>query len=206
MHIDSQPKESVGLPSYEKVNDVCPVPGMDQCLQDQYESLENFTSNTSKATIEFSDLPLDGRFASHNKKEKRSVLHPQAIKRQKELIGKLTPKGLKDYLPPPQLAPDDECAIESPLQSFISIMKMILSQPPARKEAPPFKFDTTAAALEHNAKLLKSFDCDLNKIIEAHENNVISPGSEFKEPQALGPLLHSHPCWNNFCKILSEGV
>ena len=85
-------------------------------------------------------------------------------------------------------------------------MKLFLAQLPARKEAPPFKFETNPEALEHNSNVLESFNFDMCEALDAHQNDVTTPGSEFREPQALVPLIHSHPHWKDFEKILSDGV
>ena len=110
------------------------------------------------------------------------MIHLKAIERQKELISKLISNGLRDYQLPLQLALEEEYTIELSLRSFINIIKMILLQSFIRKEAPPFKFNISQDALEHNAKLLESFNYDLNCIIEAHKNIIISPESKLREP------------------------
>ena len=202
MYLD-QPK----IIPFEEHENNCPIPDIDEflnCSEKVYAEKVNQPSFPYK--IDPLDLLMDGKFVSKSGREKKSVLHLKAIDRQKELIGKLTPKGLSGYLPPLQEAPIDEYAIEFPSPTFIELIKLILEQPPVRKDAPPFKFSTDPDALNHNAEILRKHDYSLHKIVQGCKNNVISPGSEFRETQVLGPLLHAHPYWNDFKCMLEEGI
>ena len=205
--------EPVKLPSYKELCDVCPIPNRDDCLKEPPQRtlpsplLVVPSDESEPACINLSELPMKGNFVSNSGKEKRSILRMKAIERQREFIGELTPDALKSYLPLPQEAPDHEHAIESPPRSFIGMIKSILAQPDARKDPPPFKFATDEDSINRNAKTLESHDYDMEKVLKDYSNNnVISPGSEFRETHLLGPLLHSHPYWIDFKNMMENGV
>ena len=174
----------------------------------QQVSKSNESSHVKPNVIpfDFTELPLDEKFVSVSKPEKQSVLHLKAIERQKDLIGKSTPLPLINCLPPPQEAPPEEYAIPSPPKSFVSIIQSILLSPLVRKEKPPFVFKTDKKSLDHNAMILKQYRYDLDEIIKNSKNNIISPGSEFRSPIELGPLLHSHPYWADYKDMMEKEV
>ena len=137
-HLSAKRTVTLGMTS------ACPssIPDMDQYLKDpQFMApdpglLVAPASNDPGPYVDFTELPLDERFVSRTKPEKKSIIHLQAIERQKELIGKLSPVGLESYLPPVQSAPSDEYAIASPPRYFVQLIKITLDQPSVRKEAP----------------------------------------------------------------------
>ena len=142
--------------------------------------------------MELKELPLDGKFCSSTVEEPRSVIHQEALRRNRNMLSKSPIVSLQDYILPPQEAPSEEYMVASPPRSFMSLVKAIIRAPTIRPEPPPFKFDTNEASLEFNRKVLETFDFDLEKLIPAFKNNVISPGSEFRDPMLLAPLLQSH--------------
>ena len=70
---------------------------------------------------------------------------------------------------------------------------------------PPIIYDFSAEACRHNSKLLKRYDYDLEKLIEAHLNSDLSCGTEFRPRGLLRSLLHLHPNWNALEKYLDNG-
>jgi hypothetical protein len=66
-----------------------------------------------------------------------------------------------------------------------------------RKEAPvprkpPFHFDMTPKAREHNTKILKECRYDLEKVIHQNTESTISHGSEFRHEETLRAILENH--------------
>ena len=201
------------LPSYEVMCNADAIPDMDECLARPSTSNINHllvapSHEKEPNHVDLYELPMKGDFVSvSGREEKTSIQHAKAIERQRELIGELTPDILLSYLPPPQEAPLHEYAIESPPKSFIGLIKSILSQPEVRKDHPPFRFSTDENSIQHNATTLESYNFDLEKIIkDVDSNNIISPGSEFRDSHLLGPLLHSHPHWESFKDMIDNGV
>lgn len=155
-------------------------------LQEGSEVLNNEVSSkimlpsTSREDLllDLKELPMSGKFCAPIDVEKKSIIHKQAVKRHRRLLSEYVPEDLKDHIPPPQEAPPKEYAVTSPPSSFISMIKLIIGSLSVRPELPPFRFDTSEQSLEFNRKLLKNFDHDLEKLIPAYKNNVISPGSD----------------------------
>ena len=72
--------------------------------------------------------------------------------------------------------------------------------------ASPFLHEYTVDAAEHNAELLKSFDYDLEQVIDAHPGTTSSYGSELRPIEQLQPLLRHHPYWNFFEENHTQGI
>jgi len=53
---------------------------------------------------------------------------------------------------------------------------------------------------------LKNFGHDLSKLIPSFKDNVISPGSEFRDLILLDPLVNSHKYWKLFVDISKNGI
>ena len=75
-----------------------------------------------------------------------------------------------------------------------------------RLDPPPFRFNTCDNSLRLNEKVLENFRYDLDKLITSHKDNIISLGSEFRDPVLLAPLPHCHPSWEDFNSIITKGV
>ena len=61
-----------------------------------------------------------------------------------------------------------------------------------KPELPPFKFNASKEFLEFRRKVLEYFDHKIEKWIPFFQNNVISLGSEFRDPMILDLLLNYH--------------
>lgn len=168
--------------------------------------LDYSLKSEEKIKVDLRELPLDEAFCSSTVPEKKSVMHLQAINRQREMLGESTPTELRDYIPPPQEAPEEEYAIPSPPRSFLSLIRSIIAFEPPRPSSPPFRYETNVDALVHNDELLASFDYDIDLLIDEYKDNTISPGSEFRDPLLLAPLISSHPSWSNFYDMMTKGV
>lgn len=70
----------------------------------------------------------------------------------------------------------------------------------------PFLYELSQQAAKHNSSVLKSFNYDLSKAIEAYPNSISSPGSELRPIQHLETLLGNHPNFPHIRKILRHGV
>ena len=93
----------------------------------------------------------------------------------------------------------------------IDLFKSILSSFSPTPKPSPFCYciddpDIGYESAEKNDAVLKSFDYDLQRLIDHHPRSVISPGSEFRSPKILEPLLCAHPHWPRLLHILTKGV
>ena len=114
--------------------------------------------------------------------------------------------GLSAFIPLPQEAPYSEYAIPLPLYSFVEMIRSIISFRPVRPEILPFRFNTCEDSLQFNEKVLEIFGYDFDELITSYKRNIISPGSEFRDPVLLAPLPHCHPSWEDFNSIITKGV
>ena len=109
-------------------------------------------------------------------------------------------------MPPPQEAPSSEHPILSPPRSFVEIIRSIIPFRPVRLDPLSFRFDACKDSLKSNERALENFGYDLDKVIAGQRNKIISPGSEFRDPLLLSPLLSCHPYWKDFRSIMTNGV
>ena len=74
-------------------------------------------------------------------------------------------------------------------KNFITKIIRILCNSPPHLSPSPFKCDLSNQATDHNSGNLEKHGCDLSQLIATHPNTEISPGSEFRDPPVLQPLL-----------------
>jgi len=168
--------------------------------------LELPSQGEEKLILDLEELPLDGKFCLESLKETKSVMYMEVVKRHCNLLSKCVHPDLKDYILPPQEVLPEEYAVPSPPSSFMSLIQSIITSPSIRPEPSPFKFDTSEESLAFNKKVLENFDFDMECLIPAFKNNIISPGSEFRDPMLLSPLLNRHKYWRLFKDIVENGV
>ena len=71
---------------------------------------------------------------------------------------------------------------------------------------PPFQFESTPEAVEHNSKILAEFDFDLSKLTAHHKGSAIDYGSEFRDLSVLKLLFCNHPNYDYLESVLTEGM
>ena len=88
------------------------------------------------------------------------------------------------------------------------IPKMIQRLLTSRNEIydPVFRFETTRDAAQHNLKLLRDHEFNLEKICNQGQRTILRFGSEFKDTGELNQLLKYHPRWQRLKHILTHGV
>ena len=73
-------------------------------------------------------------------------------------------------------------------------------------QQPKLKFEISDAAAAENLEILKSHDFDLAACLADEKGTPLAPGSEFKPPQVLCPLLINHPLWPKVQFYFTHGV
>jgi hypothetical protein len=63
----------------------------------------------------------------------------------------------------------------------------------------------TEEAANKNFMILKKYDFDLEKAINAHKSSPLGYGSEFRPPQTLRRIFKHHPLWERMERLLIEG-
>ena len=81
---------------------------------------------------------------------------------------------------------------------FISTIEHITKAEVEAPSASQFCFKYIVDAMEHNDKLLKSFNYNFERVVQSNPNTIISYGSELQPIDQLQPLLRHHPMWNDF--------
>jgi len=74
-------------------------------------------------------------------------------------------------------------------------LQKAISTPQPTPRAPSFRFDISKEAAEHNAQLLKDTEYNLAACLGAEQGTPLQPGSEFRDPALLSPLVGTHPLW-----------
>ncbi len=80
-----------------------------------------------------------------------------------------------------------------------------------REEALPaptpleFVFDMSEEAAKKNFMILKKYDFDLEKAINAQKSSLLGYGSEFRPPQTLRRIVKHHPLWERMEHLVIEG-
>ena len=73
-------------------------------------------------------------------------------------------------------------------------------------QPPKLKFEISEAAATMNFEILKSHNFDLATCLADEKGTPLAPGSEFKPPQVLCPLLINHPLWPKVQFYFTHGV
>jgi hypothetical protein len=74
-----------------------------------------------------------------------------------------------------------------------------------KPDAPLFHFEPSREAAHKNYCLMKRFNYNIEKALEAQQNSPLGYGSEFRMAATLAPLLGLHPNWDCFKILLKEG-
>ena len=83
----------------------------------------------------------------------------------------------------------------------------MLQEPIPTPESPIFSFEPTEEAAQQNwMTLSQKFKLDLEAAIQAQSNSILGHGSKFRPVQSLKRLLHKHPLWSKFEKMLTVGA
>lgn len=106
---------------------------------------------------------------------------------------KIASSSLLDaFLPPPIILLAEP---EFHDDDMVTTIMNIVNTPSPTPSAPPFKFEQSNQAAIHNEEVLQKHNFILNDVINASEFSTCSPGSEFRNPELLDPLLKQHPLW-----------
>ena len=89
--------------------------------------------------------------------------------------------------------------------NLIDICKYVQASSPRKMNKPAFEFVPSKAAAEKNRSVLKSFDLDLSKALEAEKGSQLAYGSEFKDVKLLELIFQHHPLWSRMKSHLSYG-
>ena len=108
----------------------------------------------------------------------------------------------------PQEAPLETHAINFPPISFINInlTRSITCWLSPKLEDPPFIFDCSDSSLKFKNKVMEPFVHDVKKIIKSSSNEILKPGSKFRDLWMLDPLLQHCPSWKKVKNMILDGA
>lgn len=87
-----------------------------------------------------------------------------------------------------------------------SLLQAILVDAGPPTHPSDFHFQWTPLAAAHNAAILRQFDYDIGRALRALPFSTLTPGSEFRAPHLLAPLLSRHPLWPRFLERITLGA
>ncbi len=88
---------------------------------------------------------------------------------------------------------------------LIEIINEIREEAIPAPTPPEFVFDLTEEAAKKNFMILKKYDFDLEKAINAQKTSLLGYGSEFRPPQTLRRIFKHHPLRERMEHLLIEG-
>ena len=96
---------------------------------------------------------------------------------------------------------------KSKLDSWLiqNVRKITSKTYPANK-APLFKLENTLEAATINTAILKSYDWNFEKAIDAQQNSILQVGSEYRPLEDLEDIFSHHKDWKKFETLLTKGV
>ena len=111
---------------------------------------------------------------------------------------------VNSFLPEEVQGPDDSF---TPPAWFLKAIRTIAQTNVPTPTKPPFKFEATAEAAEHNGKILAQAGFDvLGRVLKAHQLSTLGYGCEFRPPDQLEPLLGRHRHFSLLRDLLTEGM
>ena len=109
----------------------------------------------------------------------------------------------EDFFPKQVNGPDDTNATPP---WFIKELRRLTKHHTATPKRSPIVFATNREAMEINESILKSFDFDMKRLIDKYARTTLGYGSEFREVEALRPLIGNHPNFEPLSRIISSGM
>jgi hypothetical protein len=110
---------------------------------------------------------------------------------------------INSFLPEEVQGPDDSF---TPPTWFLKAIREIAQTKVPTPTKPPFMFEATAEAAEHNGKILARAGFDVGKVLKAHQLSTLGYGCEFRPPDQLEPLLGRHRHFPLLRDLLTEGM
>ena len=90
--------------------------------------------------------------------------------------------------------------------NIVSLIRDISQQPSPTLKTPTFHFQNSKEAATHNWNILLDHNLNLGQALRAQPFSPLSPGSEFRHPSILEPILNQHPLWPQLRNELTEGT
>ena len=89
-------------------------------------------------------------------------------------------------------------------ENLIALISTVSNRPSPPLMPSLFSFELSPEAAQRNYCVLRKFG-SLEQAIEQQKDSPVGYGSEFRHPTELEPILHLHPNWPHFRRLLKEG-
>jgi hypothetical protein len=173
----------------------------------QYKQLPELTHDSSGSDSEAADEPKE---TSAEKSKLERVSDQRNLQRietrarnDEKILGKYLPDDIDGYLPGTLMGPDD--TFEAPAWLYQAILE-VANEPVPVPAKPPVRFDTSNESIEHNSKLLQTFDYNLDKLLAANSHTTLGYGAEFRPINQLEKVLGPHPNFAFLRTVLHNGM
>jgi hypothetical protein len=155
---------------------------------------------------------------SEEEKDNHPLLKPSREDREKErntrrileandsdrdLLGKYLPDSASKIFTHIVSGADD--MFEPPpwlMEAVAEVAKMPVESP----SNPDVHFDITEEALDHNTRLLSTFDFDFEKMLASQTGTTLDYGSEFRPVEQLEKVIGRHPNFEFFKTVIRDGM
>jgi hypothetical protein len=127
----------------------------------------------------------------------------EANRKDEALLSEYLISEIESILPKPTKGPDDAF---DPGEEFLARLTEVAStttEPPKRA---PVEFATSSEALQANDELLREYDYDLEKLINAFQETTLGYGSEFRPVEQLKKVLGGHPQYEALAELITKGM
>jgi hypothetical protein len=127
----------------------------------------------------------------------------EANRKDEALLSEYLQGEIESILPEPIEGPDDAFDPGEKLLARLTEVASTTTEPP--KQA-PVEFSTLPEALQANDELLREYDYDLAKLINAFQETTLGYGSEFRPVEQLKKVLGGHPQYETLAQLITKGM
>jgi hypothetical protein len=122
-----------------------------------------------------------------------------------QLLGEYSNSPCNLPTPPERDASDIQQPSPDWPDDLIDKIKAVMNTTCDTPSPPEFSFEFSDEGKVHNLAVLKKYDFDLGKALEAQQSSSLGYGKEFKPPAVLKEVFGLHPLWKRMEAILTNG-
>ena len=138
-------------------------------------------------------------------KARREATLATSTQQLTQLLGEYSNSPCDLSLPPERDVSDIQQPSPDWPNDLINKIKKVINTPCDTPSPPEFSFEFTEEGKEHNLAILRKYDFDLGKALEAQQSSPLGYGKEFKPPTVLEQVFGLHPLWQRMKSILANG-
>lgn len=127
----------------------------------------------------------------------------EAIRRDKEIVGKFLPGDVEAFFPFEINGPEDR-PVSS--QEWLAVIKEVSWKSGEVPSPPQFRFEMDSKSVRSNEEILQEAGYDLSEALRDRQGTTIDPGSEFRPTRDLRAVLAGHPNIEELVLVIEEGM